>query len=945
MLSGHLGNWNSVVLCIIWITVPGYSSFVVMTGTVGEDMLLPCIVNYKNTFHLKDLIVNWQTENDAVVHSFHYEKDQPKYQATEFKERTQMFPAEFYKGNLSLLLTRLRKSDAGKYVCYVDLNHIQTTWVELIIQDKQKIQRIYFWTMGAALIPLMTFIWILCNRKKPRTRISDDIEHLLPAGSLFDFIERYRQRMKELYLSSEPLSSCIRRTLLIPEWRTQHLTPKCTITNAKESDAISSEQLFTKDSKKLTSRRMLLAGEAGIGKSSFSEGLQKKWALRHQEIIYDCVIYFTFAELKSITTPISLRQLLIYKCKEVMPVLQQLFEPGRLLIIFDGMDEFKIKEEITFPGASINIDSQLPIEDLILSILSKVLLPNTDILVTSRLTSVNLAIIKEYFERTFIIKEFSDEEIKEFCQKSCSGDDISQIICQFIDEHNLSSLASIPLLSGALCELSKNRGLSYYKEKLSTRSEMMVSLLKLCLQNVLSCDLEEPCCAAGVNVPDRLRDVVKQVAFLSYNNLVNGREEIWVQNLCVSCVHTQQLLQELCVFFFKRLPIGDVLQYRHASIRDMFAALHCVWEVHNTGGAKECVDCLDFWVSGTLPSEQSTISVLQIIPSKHSAEFHNFISFFMGFMNYKDIDSLTKEKRELNGYEVLILQTYFENWLRKEPTGAELLKLFHCISEIHNDSVTQHLSSMFTIVDLFDTPLNALDIRAIQYSLEKCRLKKLNLSLCDLRDENLQRLENIIRNSTQVLLTSNMLTSKSGKTIRNILEHPECAITELFLPINQLGEQQKNELGPNGVQQIWVAFEKNTSVETLNLRDNYIQDPGTENMISSLAQNKTLKKLILCMNAFTEHGMKNIAELMNTKKNLTVVMKFTEDEEFFSFVQDNFGNLQSYKWKRYPKAWVLHILTLLQNNLTDEDHQNEEVTQLKQNIRTILNVITCENYQ
>lgn len=78
--------------------------------------------------------MNWQTENEAVVHSFHYEKDQPKYQATEFEERTQMFPEEFYKGNLSLLLKRLHKSDAGKYVCYVDLNNIQTTWVELIIQ-------------------------------------------------------------------------------------------------------------------------------------------------------------------------------------------------------------------------------------------------------------------------------------------------------------------------------------------------------------------------------------------------------------------------------------------------------------------------------------------------------------------------------------------------------------------------------------------------------------------------------------------------------------------------------------------------------------------------------------------------------------------------------------------------------------------------------------------
>ncbi|KAM5172054.1 nucleotide-binding oligomerization domain-containing protein 2-like [Mantella aurantiaca] len=887
MFSIRIGYWNSVILGIIWITVPGYSSLVV-TGTVGEDALLPCIVTYKNAFHLKDMIVNWQTENDAVVHSFHYGKDQPKYQADEFQGRTQMFPEEFQHGNFSLLLRRLRSSDAGIYVCYVDLTLTQPTWIELIIQE---------------------------------------------------FIEHYRHRMKEFYLSSELLTSCIPRTLLIPEWRTQHLTPKCTVSNAlsqKASDAISSEELFTKDCKKLASRRMLLAGEAGIGKSNFSEGLQKKWALRNQEMIYECVIYFTFAELKSIKDPISLRKLLLDKCKELEPALPQLFEPGRLLIIFDGMDEFKINEEMKSSDGSINIDSPLPVEDLILSILSKTLLPNSDILVTSRLTSANLVTTKEYFERTFIIKEFSDEEIKAFCRKSCSGDEISQNICQFIEEHNLSSLASIPLLSSALCELSENRGLLYYKEKLSTRSEMMVSLLKLCLKNVLSCELEAPCCATGENVPDNLRDVVKNVALLSYYNLVDGKEKIFVSQLGVTCLHAQRLLQDLCVFFFKKTPTDNFLRYRHSSIRDMFAALHCVWEVHNLGGAKECVECLDFWVSGSLPTEQSAVSILQIIPSKH-AEFHNVIGFFMGFMNYKDVDSLIKERRELNGYEVLILQTYFENWLRKEPTETELLKLFHCIYEIHNDSVTRHLSGMFTIVDLFDTPLNTLDIRAIQYSLEDSRLWKLNLSLCDLRDENMQRLEDIIRNSTQVLLTSNMLTPKSGKTIRNILEHPECAIAELILPINQLG--------PTGVQQIWMALTKNTSVETLYLYDNDIQDAGTENMTSCLEKNNTLKKLILCMNVFTEHGMKNITELMNTKENLKVVMKTTEDEEFFSFVQDNFGNLQSHKWKQYPKAWVLHILTLLQNDLSDEDEESEEITLLKQNILKIMNSITCENHQ
>ncbi|XP_068132046.1 protein NLRC5-like [Hyperolius riggenbachi] len=934
----HQGHQYSVILYLLialWITISGCHSQVV-TGTVGEDVLLPCIVHYQETFHMAELTVNWQTENDTVVHSFHSGYDQPDYQASEFHGRTQMFLQEFNKGNLSLLIMRLHKSDAGKYVCYVALNNIQAKWTELVIQDREQSFRTYYLTaIGAAFLPVLAFISICYKRKKMKKKIDEDeLEVLLIAAPGFEFIESYRKRIKELFkTSSDLLSSYMPRTLLIPEWRTQHLEPRHTLFNTrtqKDSDAISSEKLFTKESMKLSSKRMLLAGEAGIGKSHFVEGLQKQWASGQQKIVYDCVIYFTFTELNMIKTPMSVNELLISKCKELEPALPNLLESGKLLIIFDGMDEFKLTN-VKSSQDSIDNDTPLNMEELILNILSKVLLPNTNVLVTSRVTSVNLAVTKEYFERTFIIKEFSDDEIKEFCKKSCSGDDISQNICHFIEEHNLSSLASIPLLSNALCELSKNYDLSNYADKLSTRSGMMVSLLKVCLKNISSSVKGEPCCETNEIVLERVTEMVRNITCLSYDNLVAGEEDIRFEELCVTCVHTQQLLQEFCVFFFKKSSTGDKLQYRHTSIRDMFAALHCVWEIHNSGGAKEFEDCLDFWVSGKLPSHQNTISLLQNIPSKHKVEFHNFTSFVMGFMTYKDISSLNKPKRELNAYEVLILNTYFSTWLKNGPKEAELLRLFHCVYEVHNDSVKEHVSKQFTTMDLFDTPLNALDIRAIRYCLEKLdKLDKLNLSLCDLRDENLQCLEIIIRKSSEVILTSNMLTSKSGIVIKNILEHPQCAIKELFLAINHLG--------PAGVQHIWSALKMNTSVEKLNLCDNDIQDVGTENMVSSLEMNQSLKKLILCMNVFTEHGKENIDKLIKHQKNLKVVMKTTEDEEFFSFVQDILDNLKLNEGKRYHKAWVHHILTLLQNDLRDEDNHSEKVTQLKKDISDILNM-------
>lgn len=67
-----------------------------------------------------DVTINWQ-QPGAVVHSFYKGTTHPEHQGKRYQGRTQLFPAEFPKGNTSLLLRGVTPSDSGNYSCYAVL--------------------------------------------------------------------------------------------------------------------------------------------------------------------------------------------------------------------------------------------------------------------------------------------------------------------------------------------------------------------------------------------------------------------------------------------------------------------------------------------------------------------------------------------------------------------------------------------------------------------------------------------------------------------------------------------------------------------------------------------------------------------------------------------------------------------------------------------------------
>ncbi|KAJ7992241.1 hypothetical protein DPEC_G00276480 [Dallia pectoralis] len=88
----------------------------------GDDVILPCTLRSSNRpFYAVDESVEWQ-RNDLKpkeVHFYRSREDYNRDQNPVYKGRTSLFKKEMSNGNVSLKLTNVKISDAGKYTCFI----------------------------------------------------------------------------------------------------------------------------------------------------------------------------------------------------------------------------------------------------------------------------------------------------------------------------------------------------------------------------------------------------------------------------------------------------------------------------------------------------------------------------------------------------------------------------------------------------------------------------------------------------------------------------------------------------------------------------------------------------------------------------------------------------------------------------------------------------------
>ncbi|KAM9396910.1 uncharacterized protein ACWYII_032464 isoform 1-T1 [Salvelinus alpinus] len=119
-------------VCVILLIGPQVSSQVNVEGFKGDNVILPCTYIEKA---LKNLNIFWETADDVTVYSIIDGKADLSKQNSQFRDRTSMFSDEWTKGNFSLLLTDLKDSDSGSYLCFIPTGDVLCQ-VELSVQEK-----------------------------------------------------------------------------------------------------------------------------------------------------------------------------------------------------------------------------------------------------------------------------------------------------------------------------------------------------------------------------------------------------------------------------------------------------------------------------------------------------------------------------------------------------------------------------------------------------------------------------------------------------------------------------------------------------------------------------------------------------------------------------------------------------------------------------------------
>ncbi|MCI4393368.1 hypothetical protein PGIGA_G00156860, partial [Pangasianodon gigas] len=99
-------------------------------GIIGQTVILPCSPKQKPQ------TVFWKYSDIKTVCNFLGGEANFREQDPAYKGRVEIFPSEIEKGNFSIMLSNVKKSDEGTYTCHAP-NLIPPT-VELTVKEREE---------------------------------------------------------------------------------------------------------------------------------------------------------------------------------------------------------------------------------------------------------------------------------------------------------------------------------------------------------------------------------------------------------------------------------------------------------------------------------------------------------------------------------------------------------------------------------------------------------------------------------------------------------------------------------------------------------------------------------------------------------------------------------------------------------------------------------------
>lgn len=268
-------------------------------------------------------------------------------------------------------------------------------------------------------------------------------------------------------------------------------------------------------------------------------------------------------------------------------------------------------------------------------------------------------------------------------------------------------------------------------------------------------------------------------------------------------------------------------------------------------------------------------------PMRHPDEapddevFELFPIFMGGLLSRRNraiLEQLGCSIKNLAAFEIAeaMKKTVIRN-SRKGLPPSELMDYLFFLHEFQNERFTAEAVRSLRTVNLSSVKLTPLKCSVLASVMGTAchEVDELNLTSCNLDAGSLRTLFPVLLRCKVLHLQLNSLGPDACEELRALLLHDQCAVSDLRLSNNPVGER--------GARHLAEALAGNRSLSRLSLLHAALGDRGVEEIAGRLADNQQLQELNLGYNALTDAAALRVVEVAKKHATLDKVHLYFND--------------------------------------------------------------------
>uniref|UniRef100_A0AAR2KXX1 B30.2/SPRY domain-containing protein n=1 Tax=Pygocentrus nattereri TaxID=42514 RepID=A0AAR2KXX1_PYGNA len=616
----------------------------------------------------------------------------------------------------------------------------------------------------------------------------------------------------------------------------------------------------TRSSKNEFGTKVLTLGIAGVGKTASVHKFILDWAEDKCNQDLDFILFFPFRELNVIKEErYSLWNLLIYFHDEFhnVDMREILNHKCKVVFILDGLDESKLI--LHFNQKKLSKVTEVTTTDkLITNLIKGALLPSALIWITTRPAAAK-KIPLEYIHHVTEIRGFNDPQKEEYFRKRIRDEDqASRIISHIKTARSLHILCHIPVFCSisatVLQEMLKDD--KDMKNAPTTLTEMYTRFLLF--QTRKKTEKYSTIQQEDGTVPPSERDRlgvegVLKLGKLAFLQLQKGQLIFYEKDLKEGGIDVDEAVvySGVCTQIFKKDE--KIFSFVHLSFQEFLAAAFVFLTFRDKGNPllQTIMEKIKWMFKHTLGDLLKT-AVDKAMKSENG-HLDLFLRFLCGLSLESNQRLLKSLQPEMDIKEESLKDTadYIKRKIKKKKHSEKSINLFHCLSELNDNSLTTEIQEYLNSGDLSTQNLSSTQWSALVFMLlmseetqEKFELKKYRPS-----DEGLRNLLPVVKNTRRALFAGCNLTVQSSKMLSAALQTENSSLTELDL--------SNNDLQDSGVELLSAGLKSSDcKLEILRLASCNLGITACESLESVLTlETSSLKELDISSNDLPDSGV------------------------------------------------------------------------------------------